>query len=166
MAWMAHRYSVNMLNITDEKVVIFSPDDCDIYGPSSGWAEIQGVWCSNSIWESRNKWQKTGRTYWYNNKWNDVPQPESERVTYPFVTPPASILPGSGKNDVIEATVVEKSGGASTENPFEKARRLFQAGQLSKNQFKRARKQWEKDQVRSYNKTLKEMEDRRVSVTH
>jgi hypothetical protein len=156
LAWMAYRYGHNVLNITEEKVVVFSPTDHDIFGPATGWSEIQGVWCSNTIWENRGKWQRTGRQYWWGNKWQDVPEPKGEPWSHPYMTPPASIVPDDKKEIIDVSLMVDKElRGASTESPFERfkeAKILFELGHLSKSKWKKAKKAWEREQAKDYMK--------------
>lgn len=48
MAWLFHLLGEGFLDDIGEKVILFKPDDIEIFGHSRGWACIEGVWCSNS----------------------------------------------------------------------------------------------------------------------
>lgn len=62
MAWLAYLYGVPVLDLIDEKSVVFSPEDIEIFG--SGWTKVNDVWCSNTHWQSR------GTTYYAGNAGN------------------------------------------------------------------------------------------------
>lgn len=47
MAWLCHHYGPNFVEAINEKVVMLSHDDMKVF-TGNGWAEINGVWCSNS----------------------------------------------------------------------------------------------------------------------
>lgn len=53
MAWLYHLLGEGFLDDISEKVILFKPDDIEIFGQSRGWTCVDGVWCSNSGFTSR-----------------------------------------------------------------------------------------------------------------
>jgi len=50
MAWIAAHYGTGILEFIDEKAVVMSVEDVEIFG--SGWSKINDLWCSNSGWQT------------------------------------------------------------------------------------------------------------------
>lgn len=55
MAWMTHLLGGGFLEILNEKAILFSADDIEIFGTNRGWVCINDVWCSNGGFQSYNK---------------------------------------------------------------------------------------------------------------
>lgn len=55
MAWLYHLLGEGFLDDIGEKVILFKPDDIEIFGHSRGWTCVDGVWCSNSGFAHRMK---------------------------------------------------------------------------------------------------------------
>ena len=47
MAWMTFLVGPGFLDMLDEKVILFGPEDVEIFGHKNGWAFINNIWCSN-----------------------------------------------------------------------------------------------------------------------
>jgi hypothetical protein len=66
MAWMAYLYGTPILDLIDEKTVVMSPTNIEIFG--NGWTKVNDVWCSNTGWNtsrSHHGWQgATGAGYY------------------------------------------------------------------------------------------------------
>jgi hypothetical protein len=100
MAWMAARYGTGFLEFLDEKVVIFAPNDIDIFGGQ--WSRVHDIWCSNLLWEGRM------RKSW---KGGEVSYPTSGKAGATTSggyhgTAPASLLPN---NMPLTAAVIEST---------------------------------------------------------
>lgn len=47
MAWLTHLFSPGFLDIINEKVILFSAAEVEIFAPHRDWAQVEGIWCSN-----------------------------------------------------------------------------------------------------------------------
>lgn len=47
MAWLTHLLGRGFLDKIDEKVIVFSANDIEIFGENRGWVNVEGIWCSN-----------------------------------------------------------------------------------------------------------------------
>jgi len=52
MAFLASIYGKNICEMINEKIVILSKDDVQIFW-GSGWTEVEGVWCSNDFFKHK-----------------------------------------------------------------------------------------------------------------
>lgn len=164
MAWTAAHYGISVLDLIDEKAVLFGPADIEIYNPS-GWSRSSDVIVSNTLWTTK-AWQDTSSGYAGNNGWQGK-MCKNNRCT-------KDKLKGSDycyEHQPIDAVIVEKSGGASTESPFVGlspaaayilACKMHKAGNLSKNKLKKWRKlyqtsAWEVENFRVNVETLPEV---------
>lgn len=50
LAWAAHNYGLGILEMIDEKVVAFGPNDLEVSRGKDGWDDVGGIWCSNKSW--------------------------------------------------------------------------------------------------------------------
>lgn len=50
MAWLAHLHGPHILDLIDEKVILFSPTKIEIFHPD-GWSRVKNLLVSNRIWE-------------------------------------------------------------------------------------------------------------------
>lgn len=53
MAWITHLIGPGFLEKIDEKVILFSPEEIEIFGKERGWTCVEGIWCSNGGFQSR-----------------------------------------------------------------------------------------------------------------
>jgi hypothetical protein len=59
MAWLAHHYGLGILEMIDEKVVVFTPKgQLELFG--GPWSMSEEVWCSNKHWEFRGVSRNVG----------------------------------------------------------------------------------------------------------
>lgn len=70
LAWMAAHFGLGILELIDEKVVAFGPEELDVFG-SRDWKRINGVLCSNDNWERR---VHTGGSHNSNHSHSQLPQ--------------------------------------------------------------------------------------------
>lgn len=101
MAWCASIYGLGILELINEKVIVFGPEKIDIFG--DGWDEEEGVFVSNKGWKSR-QWpphSKSQNTQYHSQVPASVAGPEKKQLQLP---------PAKGK-----------SGGTSHEGPFRTA---------------------------------------------
>lgn len=135
MAWTAYHYGLGILEMIDEKTIAFGPGPDDLELTGSGWAKVNGVWCSNKLWEGRTVYQSG----MYGNRGAGY-----------FGTAPAS-LAGSTKSEVKtdgKEDKKEETGGSPAVTPFvwskvtslTQALDLFSKGTISKKQLKRIRR--------------------------
>ena len=152
MAWATHNYGPGILEMIDEKVVIFGPKDLEVIR-GNGWDEVNGVWCSNKSWDWGHN--TTYRSYDYRRTPNADPaqQPPFGGRSDPnnkddyFKTPPASMA----------GSTVVVPGGNLTQLPFDLVQKMWDQQQslpraewsLSKKQFKRLKNKHEKELKRA-----------------
>lgn len=156
IAWHAANFGYGVLELIDEKVCLFTPEGpAHIFG--YGWKKIEDIWCSNDNWEhtgSKTNW-KNWRTV-YNADGSDKPKEEDTRLPahYQGVRETSSngASEGEAKTPPLTAKVIDIAsydlrtpGGVRAESPFARIRRAFDEGRLSRKQFKKARKAYEKD---------------------
>ena len=47
MAFLTKLYGPGFMDFIEEKGVLFTPDDMDVFSGATGWKKIDGIWCSN-----------------------------------------------------------------------------------------------------------------------
>lgn len=151
MAWMAAHFGVGMLEFIGEKAVVFSANDCEIFG-DYGWAKIsEGIWVSNKTWDVTTHMYRGNRR---EEKKADADKEDHTRLQRLKEVKEATVQDGPKKAQA-DGTLIRSgssthptSGGISPKqgSPFGfymKALRDWQMGKLSKKAFKRKRKQYE-----------------------
>lgn len=166
MAWMAAHFGLGMLEFIDEKVVVFGPNELELF-QAHGWSKIgTGMWVSNRGWESEHvQWN---RAPFYGNR----PKSADGAKKKDDAAAPAddSEDPSSGKVSEMAGSKRVESGdgtqkraltlGASdvssndegsegvipAKGPFAEYRaavRLWQTRDIGKKSFRRARRKYE-----------------------
>lgn len=97
MAWCASIYGLGILELINEKVIVFGPEKIDIFG--DGWDEEEGVFVSNKGWKHR-QWP-----------------PYKSNTSYHSQVP-ASVAGGPKEKTLQLPPASGKPGGASQETPF------------------------------------------------
>jgi hypothetical protein len=108
LAWNASIYGLGILEIINEKVIVFGPEDIHIFG--DGWGEEEGVFVSNKGWKSRH-WPTSSNNSSYHG------------------TVPASVAEMGPKKTL---QLPGKSGGTSQQGTFrteESSRGINHAGE-------------------------------------
>ena len=163
MAFVASYYGLGILDMINEKAIAFGPDECEVIA-GSGWTKEEGVWCSNMFWKHtihrsyNNNYQEYnricsfGQCHRYDTD-SDGRCPE-HRKELPVIaagekaTPDASVPSEEDSSTITGNMFGDKSltpafRGDATKLPFDEAWKLFQKGELSKKQFKKARRAYE-----------------------
>jgi len=123
MAWVASICGISSLELTEEKVVAFSPTDIEIFG--TGWSKEGTVWVSNRLFlTTATVVYSSGKIYNYNSK---------ETAKKEEVKTPVS----DNKDKKVEA-------GALKDLPFAEVTVLYNQGRCSKNQYKKAQRKFER----------------------
>ena len=59
LAWVGHHFGFGILELINEKVIVFGPADYEMFG---GWETVKIgdklIWVSNKFWEKRDSWDK------------------------------------------------------------------------------------------------------------
>lgn len=165
MAFTASVYGIGVLELIDEKAVAFGPETCDLSG--SGWAIVDKIWVSNRFWEHRTVHHGMGHNYYEGNnlcKMGTCNAHKYAETDYCYqhrhmINEDKEELPvinikkegdDKDKSIITLAEVVANSkrasGGKLNLLPFAEIERRFKAGHMSNNQFKKARKRYQKEQ--------------------
>lgn len=155
MAFLTSIYGIGYLElIPDQKTCVFDANKpVEVTGV---WAIIEpGFWASNRFWENKGTFHQTGSSrtmclvsscvklklynsdYCFDHKKHFDDLDEKNRKA----------IAGAG------------SGGGSNVIPFVQAAKLYHEGKLSKNKFKKARRQWENEQEKARKKRMREAEE-------
>jgi hypothetical protein len=63
MAWLTHLHGPGILELINEKVILFGPDKIEIFHPD-GWARVNDLLVSNRLWENQyvsKGWTRLGK---------------------------------------------------------------------------------------------------------
>ena len=63
MALLASRYGINVLDIIDEKAVVFSTKDIEYFGGTNAWSKVDDLICSNTHWQYGNSFHTRHSSY-------------------------------------------------------------------------------------------------------
>jgi len=164
MAFVAAIYGIGILDFINEKAVAFGPVDMEVF-PGHGWTDVEGLWCSNVYWKNHHT-PKNNEYSGYGNNFGRMCRMGScirrnldgegycpEHRTKEVKTAKDDKEEESqnsnhlGTMDAMTKPHQQhrQAGGAAKVVPFPLAWELLQQGKISKKQFKRSRKQWEKD---------------------
>lgn len=142
MALNSALYGLGVLNLIDEKAVVFGPATLEVFH-LQGWVQVDEVWCSNDHWKHRTGGYNRGDSDWQKTMCKDRTCTRKDINAAGWCPQHDPAKPFLRQHDKVE------SRGDSTVLPFDQASRLFQAGQLSKKKFKKARRAYEEQQRRS-----------------
>lgn len=124
MAYMAYVYGLGILELIDEKVVAFGPNDIEVFN-ASAWSKVDDIWVSNRGWENTSTTFSRGS---FNRGRHSGGDPT-------YITPPASMAGGT-----------KQGGGPAGVGPFttlEQVEKAFAAGSIGKKKRNRLRRQLE-----------------------
>jgi hypothetical protein len=170
MAWMAAHFGIGMLEFIDEKVVVFGPHEIELF-KTEGWDKIgKGIWVSNKYWETErvagfhkapestdagkddagaddDKEDHTSAESKLNlqvTRGNSSKR-DGSRSTESGTQgkQPSASQRGNGGGSTSTSSA-KKGSGSSPFAAYEAALRLWQAGDISKNGFKKIRASYEK----------------------
>jgi hypothetical protein len=164
MAWMAAHFGIGMLEFIDEKVVVFGPNDIELF-KTEGWDKIgKGIWVSNKYWETERVagFHKAPESTVADK--DDAGADDDKEDHTPSQQPRKGFSTTAGqrstesgtqgrrqsaspKGSAAESTSTssgKKGSGSSPFAAYEAALRLWQAGDISKNGFKKIRAAYEK----------------------
>lgn len=158
MAWMASIYGLGILELIDEKAVVFGPNDYEIF-PGTGFSVVNGVWVSNTHWQFRRTRLANGQGSYY-ERLPEVYRRDAEKskTIADLEAAPKTIIDGEVvKSESLVKVSAGEPGGALTQLPFvpqphrgaavmsvTMAKKLFEEGNLSKKKYKKIRKHWER----------------------
>lgn len=108
MAWCASIYGLGVLELINEKVIVFSPENIDIFG--DGWDEVDGVFVSNLAWKGQ-AWPPPNSKY---GPAQHVKTAVERPVQRPLPTKTLSLPVVGARN--------EKAGGTSQNGTFRTSR--------------------------------------------
>jgi hypothetical protein len=166
MAFVASIYGLGVLDMINEKAAAFGPNEIEIV-PGSGWSLEDGVWCSNMLWKRTyngptytSRMCKASKCTRYDTDDSGLCREHQKTpvVLEGNVTVNAHCkynysngtclrivnLDSDGFCPAHTKKVTGSVGGDPTEIPFEQAITLFQEKKISKKQFKKARRVYEK----------------------
>ena len=153
MAFLAAIHGIGYLELLDnQKWVVFGPGTCEV---SAGWSKInEGFYASNKHWETK-AFYPVGQEYNRQHmcKLGTCCKTKEYNKDYCFDHRyMADKQEDIGVGKVIDVPIFEEkkkeSGGAPTHVlPFVQACKLLREGKISKNKWKKARKQYEKEKV-------------------
>ncbi len=157
MAWIASIYGLGILELIDEKAVVFGPNDYEIF-PGTGFSVVNGVWVSNTHWQFRRTRTTAGEGSYYERL------PAAYRRESVEAKPIAAL--SAAHRTIIDGEVVTpkealvkvggEPGGALAKLPFVQptfkgtvmtvpmAKKMCEEGTLSKKKYKKIRKYWER----------------------
>lgn len=138
MAWAASLYGPGVLDMIDEKSVLFGPDNVEICG--SGWKREMDLWVSNDHWVG-----KVPRTF---------VSVTDRRLPAAYRDRAQSHIRTEEPNGNVALTPAEQAkadtkgtGGRSVRGlPFLELQTLWKQGKVSKNQWKKAKKRHEREE--------------------
>lgn len=181
MAFAAAFYGPNIVEMLNEKAVVFGPGPQDLDAAGVGWSQVpepgSGLWASNRLWEAKypnynsgmdiRPWCRerscTSKELVGDTHFCVKHQPKEERskvIVMPGDDPSKDSEEDSTGTNMVSADsrLAESLGGGSTESPFELkfalAKRLRNMGRLSKKKWKAAKKE-HKEALKLYQAALK-----------
>jgi hypothetical protein len=150
MAFVASVYGLGVLEMINEKAVAFGPNDIEVT-PGAGFTLNDGVWCSNMYWKNHRSYN-TGDTMMGVNYQRRMCRQATctchniddtgyckDHTQKKVDVPPVILNPVS-----VQKSKQASTGGDVDEIPFEEALELFSKNQISKKQFKKARRAYDK----------------------
>lgn len=166
MAWMAAHFGIGMLEFIDEKTVVFGPTDIELF-KTDGWDKVgKGIWVSNKYWENERVQGFTKAPASTDGAKNAPGKDDAgadddkEGHTSGEKRTSGSSMKGGSRSmesgihgkrqsDSQKGTADANSSKTSRgkNSPFvlyEAALRLYKAGDISKNGFKKVRASYEK----------------------
>ena len=147
MAYMAYVYGLGILELIDEKVVAFGPNDIEVFRGTM-WSKTKegGIWVSNTGWEFRTGFHRGNRG-----------SGSTGHNSY-HTTPPHSMCGNGRESNFPSKSERDRAGKSGTDSedtagpggnrkllPLTEALAQWKAGTISKKQFKRAKRAWEQD---------------------
>ena len=138
MAWAAAYMGINYLDLIDEKAVAFGPTELEIFH-NDGWTKVDDVWASNSHFQFKRNGGVTYSGY--------MGSSEYARNMCKNIRCTRRDIDKEGWCPDHRETVLppkKESGGTLNTLPFVLASKMFREGKLSKNKWKKSRKQHEK----------------------
>lgn len=163
MAFMAAYYGLGILDWINEKAVAFGPDECEVFMGGS-WQKEEGVWCSNLFWKHR-RYNNGYTEYSRICKFGTCKRYDTDTDGFCAEHRKSPTASASAKSDAKEEdtgkdftaskpqvegvvstngkVVMGRFGGDVSKIPFEVAWELHQKGDLSRKQFKKARRVYE-----------------------
>lgn len=151
MAWAVAHYGLGFLDLIDEKVIVFGPEDYEVF-PGTGWNKVkEGLWTSNSYWEhshvgsyrgsgySRGDFDRSHLPVHYGCRGSAIDNTDQKKVK--------GFLEGGKGTNTAETRGASNGaqGGGPQETPFERALRLFKENKISKKALKRAMRKWDQE---------------------
>lgn len=154
LAWIAHIYGTGILDVIDEKVVVFGLDRIEMFG--SGWEREtdEKIYTSNRAWKRQSYGYSYGNNSYRGTSLGHYPGMEDEDGTV------------EGTIVITEKKEEPKAGGTSTPFSLAQARSLRSKGEMTKNEFKRTKARFKEAYLKALSsvsaKTL--MVDPRMTV--
>lgn len=155
MAWMAAHYGIGILEFIDEKAIVFSPTELELFQAGT-WSKIgEGIWVSNKGWEHERVSSQYAKPPYYGNtpkkddKDSAPPEDKEDHTPSRLVTSKpdgkksTESSTGNRKANVIP---MESRGTSHSERPLDSysaAVRLWLNGEISRRIFKKERKKYE-----------------------
>jgi hypothetical protein len=137
MAWSAAHFGIGFLELIDEKSVAFGVKDLEAFG--TGWTVDKGVWASNRFFDFDNRQGSFSDTRTMCRDRNCTVRHNLDAYGYCHLHTFKGVEDKS-KALVVVGKAVEGTEVALAETPFTIALRLFKDGKISKNQFKRMKR--------------------------
>lgn len=143
MAWACFNYGPGILEMIDEKCVIFGPKDLEVVR-GTGWDEVNGVWCSNKHWEFPTGY----RSHDHRRTGGDAFTPPFSQRSDPHSKDDYYKTSQQKATSTVKGTEIAGSGGNLAEVPFDLIEQMWEdqknkprsEWKLSKKQFKRLKK--------------------------
>lgn len=150
MAYMAYVYGLGILELIDEKVVAFGPNDIEVFN-GNFWSKTKegGIWVSNTGWEFRTGFHgrhRGGDTTGHNSYHTTAPHSMcggGRETTGNFQS--KSERDRAAKSGTDSEDTDAGAGGSRKLLPLTEALAQWKDGKISKKQFKRAKRAWEQD---------------------
>ena len=154
MAWAVAHYGIGFLDLIEEKVIVFGPEDYEVF-PGTGWNKVvEGLWTSNSFWErsyshagsysggyGRGDFDRSHLPHHYGC---DRHKQDDQKKVKGFLEGGKDTAETGARNDA-NKQATGASGGGLQETPFERALRLFKENKISKKALKRAMRKWDQE---------------------
>ena len=148
MAYHAAIYGPGILEFMEQKAVLYGTTRVEIFGPKGAWDRVGNIWVSNKSWENRGN---SFRTSDHRRNFEGITWPGRKKE-----------LPAGDDTDetaVVDVKTHETGNDRKAQTPprvpegvdldklpFEQVTAMFEAGTVSRKQWKKARRRWEAEQ--------------------